>query len=179
MPMNRDQANDLLDRLRQVDSWRPVAKHSRAPAWFNQLWTQVAVAVGDDPVEYLDGELRSADGDPRGELVIFTHTRLVHARLGAGGKADVWTTSRRYLQRVEVDGGTPFSAAAGLDWPGPVRIRAVYPGGVVLRLPASKLDHQHWEQFHQFVASLLADLGGGAAQLAHREEQHHRAGWAW
>lgn len=181
MPMSRDQANELLDRVRRLASWKTVAKRSQSPAWFGELWTQLCVLVGGEPVEFVNGELAGTADEPVGELQLFTTSRIVHGSVEASDgsvRTQAWTTSRRTLQRVEARGGTAFFALPGTeDWPGPVRVRAIYPDGEVV-LPAGQVSRQQWEQFEEFLGSLLADLSCDRG-AHHDAPAHRRPGWAW
>lgn len=178
MTMSREQATELVSRARR--SYWPkellVTGPSHQP-WFGQLVTQVALLVGDEPVEYCDSRFEVADTVITGEVALFTATRLVRATRGPDD-TKAWAIGRTELLRVVADESADFFGRH-LEWPPPASVHAVYPEET-LHLGTAGLSEIELDRFHEFLPSLLADLGAGRLRRQRGgQESHHRAGWAW
>jgi hypothetical protein len=178
MTISKEQVTELLSRARR-SSWPSEllvtgAGHQR---WFGHLVTRIGILVGDEPVEYCDSHFEKSGEAFTAELALFTATRVVRARL-AEGQAQAWAFGRSELERVVAgESGDFFDHKLG--WPPPASIDAVYPRET-LHLETAGLTEIELDRFHEFLPSLLADLGIGRARRSRvGQEPHHRAGWAW
>lgn len=179
MTMSREQANELVSRARR-SHWPKelrVTGSGHSP-WFGRLVTRVALLVGDEPVEYCDSRFESSDDRIVGELTVFAATRVVRGTIDASSEARVWAFGRNELLRVLADESGDFFDRK-LDWPPPVGLDAVYPDET-LHLSTDGLTEIELDRFHEFLPSLMADLGAGRLRRQRGgQESHHRAGWAW
>lgn len=160
MSTPQEQAGGLIDALRGHPTIRD-SFDGEVQEWFWALWTRVAIALGDEPVEYLDGLLEGERGAYSLNLIIYTQTRLVRAT-GSGPddnpETKVWTVGRRQLREVAFHGGGSVTwYKADPAWPGKVSCAAEYPEET-LHLPQPYADGTQRRQFLGFLPSLLGDL---------------------
>jgi len=159
VPTKDEQATDLFRWLSEhaaLDS----AIRGEEQGWFRLVWTRVLVALGDEPIKYLDGKLDGEWGAFTIDLMVYTPSRLVRVT-GTGTDENpqvrVWTYSRRLLQQLDIDGGAPYAGSVAPSWPGRVVCTATYPDEK-LRLPERLTDTSQRAHFLEFLPSLLADL---------------------
>ena len=136
--MDSDEANRLFnEHIVTHDHWGRVGNAFGVPDWLKGLWASVLLLVGDESIAYVDGQYTrdDASGLRSGDLVVYTDTRMVRARVMNAGAVpeatEVWTVARSSLARVEVDrvwGWDPWP-------PDGVRVRVAYPGGDAFYLP--------------------------------------------
>lgn len=178
MTMSREQATELVARARR-SHWpkQLLATGSSHQPWFGHLVTQLALLAGDEPVDYCDSRFETTDAVITGELALFTATRLVRATGGPDG-TKAWAIGRTELLRVVTDESADFFGRQ-LEWPPPASVHAFYPEET-LHLHTGGLNEIEVDRFHEFLPSLLADLGAGRVRRQRGGQgSHHRAGWAW
>ncbi len=133
----------------------------RIPEYINSLWTGVALALGDGPLEYFDGSVSNEVGGLGADLVFYSTHAVIRATANPSQAARVWTFRRSDLQTVGVSGGIGFFGDDAFgSWPGRVAITATYPTEQVT-LPASETDSASRRRLLDFLPSLLADLNCG------------------
>lgn len=152
-------AEELLKALNDHPTLSDALR-GEAQDWFSAVWTRVAVALGDEPIEYLDGLVEGEWAAYTLNLIIYTPTRLVRAT-GSGADENpelkVWTVGRHHLDEVVFEGGAQIGLRGDqLNWPR-VRCVAEYPKET-LQLPQPRTDRTQMNRLAEFLPSLLRDL---------------------
>lgn len=170
--MDRNQAKEFFERdLLNRSSWYRLTRPN-PPLWIGRMCTQLAVLLGDDPVEFLASHIDYKPDATRATINLFTRARLIRAEASTahpvGGVAPnppapadtlrVWSVARSSLIRLEADGGRDlFTGPWPGDWPGSIDVRATYADATIT-LPGDDATEEHMEAFFAFLPSLSADL---------------------
>ncbi|WP_271177531.1 hypothetical protein [Leifsonia poae] len=132
---------DLIDGALRAESglaslWDPE------PAWYEKLLTGVALAVGDDPVAYIDAGLQRDDSTLAFRIVVYTERALVLGTADIPAPGDAARISarlypRRGLAYINITAtGRSISDEDEVEWPGRVTVHVVYGSGIELTMPA-------------------------------------------
>jgi hypothetical protein len=160
-PAARAKSNDGFDtRIRALTSWSTALPAAESPEWYGRLLASLELLVGDQPVEYLSGELTQDDGHLSARLVAYTHSFLVRAKAWGASGTEL-RTSATAVSRT----GLILMAASGTggDSPaGDLTVSLSYRGeGEAVVLPLEVPQGPHWAaEWAALLQGLRDDLAG-------------------
>jgi len=169
-PSYQISARNIQNALSDDDrDWFNISDNfEETPAWYGQLLTQLALAIGEDEIEYVSTHIEVADDSYGATAAVYTSSRLIVARVTGNDatSASVVTSvvSRSNLESVDIMGGkTPFDpeqwSMSAYPWPGPIGLALRYSGESDIRLPLGHVTRERAARLAAFTPSLLNDLG--------------------
>ncbi len=138
---------------------------AQQPDWYGRLLTGLVLAVGDDPITYIDAGVQRGDDGVAFRAVIFTERSVVLGTAdsrasGSRVKLESRLYARRGLAYLNISGSASEISADSLDaWPGKVTVHAVFESGVELTMPAGDVTTpEKRARFLGLLESLRVDL---------------------
>lgn len=154
---------DEIDGALRAESGLTSLWAPEAP-WYQRLLTGVALAVGSDPISYIDAGLQRDHETLALRVVAYTDRTLVlgTADIAAHDEAPKITARlypRKGLSFVNVSGTASPRGEEPIDWPGRVALRVVYSSGIELTMPAGDVDTpEKRARFLRLLDTLRDDL---------------------